>query len=52
MVNLLKTMIKIAAQLFSDKPDVQRVFKHIQLSTRTVARRGDMLSGNIQEQLD
>ena len=45
-------MIKTAAQLFPDKPDMQKTFKHVQLSAKTVARRVDMLSGNIQEQLD
>ena len=45
------SIIKTAAHLFSDKPNIQRV-KDIQLSARTVASRVDMLSGNIQEQLD
>ena len=40
---------KSAAQLFPAKPDIQRGFIDIQLSTRTVARRVEMLSGNIQE---
>ena len=45
-------IFKTAAKLFPDKPDIQRAFRHIQLSARTVARRVDMLSGSIQEQLD
>ena len=45
-------MIKVAAQLFPDKPDIQRAFKDIPLSARTVARRADMLSSNIKDQLD
>ena len=45
-------MIKVAAQLFLDKADIQRAFKDIPLSARTVARRADMLSSNIEAQLD
>ena len=45
-------MIKVAAQLFPDKPDIQRAFKDIPLSARTVAWRADMLSSNIKDQLD
>ena len=45
-------MIKVAARLFPDKPDIQRAFKDIPLSARTVARRADMLSSNIKDQLD
>ena len=45
-------MIKVAAQLFPDKPDIQRAFKDIPLSARTVARRADMLSSNIKDQLN
>ena len=45
-------MIKVAAQLFPDKADIQRAFKDIPLSARTVARRADMLSSNIDDQLD
>ena len=45
-------MIKVSAQLFPDKADIQRAFKHIPLSARTVARRADMLSSNIEDQLD
>ena len=30
-------MVKIAAQLFQDKPDIQQIFMDIQLSARTVA---------------
>ena len=35
-------VIKVAAQLFPDKADIQRAFKDIPLSARTVARRADM----------
>ena len=45
-------MIKTAAQLSSDKPDIQRAFKDIQLSARTIAPLVDMPSGSIQEQLN
>ena len=45
-------MIKVAAQLFPDKADIQRAFKDIPLSARAVARRADMLSSNIEDQLD
>ena len=45
-------MIKVAAQLFPDKVDIQRAFKDISFSARTVARRADMLSSNIEDQLD
>ena len=45
-------MIQVAAQLFSDKEDIQRAFKDIPLSARTVARRADMLSSNIEDKLD
>ena len=45
-------MINVAAQLFPDKPDIQRAFKDISLSARTIARRADMLSSNIKDQLD
>ena len=45
-------MIKVAAQLFTDKADIQRAFKDIPLSARTLAWRADMLSSNIEDQLD
>ena len=45
-------MIKVVAQLFPDKADIQRAFKDIPLSARIVARRDDMLSSNIEDQLD
>ena len=45
-------IIKVAAQLFPDKADIQRAFKDISLSARTVARLADMLSSNIEDQLD
>ena len=31
-------MVKTAAQLFPDKPDIQQIFMDIQLSARTVAQ--------------
>ena len=43
-------MIKVAAQMFPDKPDIQRAFEDIPLSARTVVRRADMLSSNIKDQ--
>ena len=53
-------MIKTGANWFLDKPDIQRAFKDIQLSARTVAQRVDIYiynlytvdCCNIQEQLD
>ena len=33
------------------KPDIQRAFKDIPISARTVARRADILSSNIKDQL-
>ena len=45
-------MIKVAAQLFPDKADIQRAFKDVPLSARTVAWRADMLSSNLEDQLD
>ena len=44
--------IKVAAQLFPDKADIQRAFKDIPLSAKTVARRANMLSGNVEDQLN
>ena len=38
--------------MFPDKADIQRAFKDIPLSARTVARRVDMLSSNIVDQLN
>ena len=35
-------MIKVAAQLFPDKADIQKAFKDIPLSAMAVARRADM----------
>ena len=35
-------MIKTGANWFPDKPDIQRAFKDIQLSARTVAQRVDI----------
>ena len=38
--------------MFPEKADIQRAFKDIPFSARTVARRIDMLSSNIVDQLD
>ena len=45
-------MIKVAAQLFPDKADIQRAFKDIPLSARTIAQRADMLSSNMMYQIN
>ena len=44
--------IKVAAQLFPHKADIQRAFKDIPLSAMAVARRADMQTSSIEHQLD